>query len=168
MASNRSTAIGSSVTLGTNTAQFENQIELLLNKYASDANDLLLEPTRTWENHEVTFSREFRKEANRIHNVVFTESEVYFWLNYGTSVRHVLFVDKGKGVHGVSSVGKTRVRSLQASGGEQRGIVVSKKKYSFPGIHARAWTEVVQERLQPQFTLDMQKLAFEAANVRTR
>lgn len=154
------TAIGTATTLNSNLGSvFENQVELLLNKYASDANDLLLQPTETWENHTVVFSRELRKEANRIYNVVYTESEVYFWLNYGTSVR------RAKLSKGWRS--KTRVRELKSSGGSGQVERIS-KRFAFPGIQARGWTDVVAERLQPQFTLDMQKLAFEAAGVRTR
>lgn len=154
------TAIGTATTVNPNLGSiFENQIELLLNKYASDANDLLLQPTESWENHTVVFSRELRKESNRIYNVVYTSNEVYFWLNYGTSVRRAKLSKDWRS--------KTRVRELKAGGGSGRVERID-KRFAFPGIEARGWTDVVAEQMQPQFTLDMQRLAFEAAGIRTR
>lgn len=150
----RVTAIGVSANPGTNLgSKFINQTELLLNKYASDANDLLLQPTRTWENHRVTFSRELRREANRIYNVVYANSDVYFWLNYGTSVRYAVLSSDW--------ASKTSVGTLTANSGSGRMVGLSRKAKR--GIDARKWTEVVAAKLQPQFTLDMQQLAFAAA-----
>lgn len=156
---NQNTAIGNFVNINDNLgAKFRNQVELLMNKYASDANDLLLEPTKTWNNHKVVFSREVRREGNRIYNVVYADSDVYFWLNYGTSKRFAILSRDWQS--------KTSVRSLTAEAGS--GQVVGLARVPFDGIKAREWTQVVEERLQPDFITEMQRVAFEAANVRTR
>ena len=153
----RVTAIGISANPGANLGdKFINQVELLLNKYASDGNDLLLQPTRTWEEHPVTFSRELRREGGRIYNVVYANSPVYFWLNYGTSKRYAVLSSDWSS--------KTSVGTLTANSGS--GQVVGMTRKALRGIAARKWTEVVAEKLQPQFTLDMQQLAFAAAQVR--
>lgn len=149
----RVTAIGNASRLGTNTARLENQIELLLNKYASDANDLLLQPTRTWKNHAVAFSREFRRDSRGMYNVIFTDSDVFFWLNYGTSKRFAVLSGDWSS--------KTSVGSLAA--GEGSGSVVAISKIAMAGIKAREWTNLVVEKLQPQFTQDMQQIAFAMA-----
>lgn len=156
---NQNTAIGNFANVNTNLgAKFINQVELLMNKYASDANDLLLAPTKTWKNHSVTFSRELKREGNRIYNVIYTDSDVYFWLNYGTKERFAILSRDWQS--------KTSVRSLVA--GEGSGQVVGLSRTALAGIKAREWTQVVEEKLAPEFATEMQRVAFEAANVRTR
>lgn len=146
------TAIGGRVADRGSSAKFSNQLELLLNKYASDANDLLLEPTRTWENHTVVFSREFKREGGRISHIVYTTSDIYFWLNEGTASKGAILSKDWRS--------KTMVRELKSSAGA--GRVVGIRKARPPGIKAREWTTVVAEQLRPQFEKDMRDLAASA------
>lgn len=141
---------------------FRKEVEATLSRYASDANAKLLEPTATWENHEVEFQNESRSEGNSISRIVYTNSDVYRWLDGGTRVRHVKLVGAGQGRHGNSSVGKTSVRSLNSGGGRTVGITISKKLFNFDGIKAREWTTLARDELQPQFEKDMGDLAVEA------
>lgn len=156
---NRNSAIGNFVNVNANLgAKFKNQVELLLNKYALESADLLEQPTKTWQSHHPVFSREVRRENNRIYNTVYTDSDVFFWLNYGTSKRFAVLSSDWSS--------KTSVGSLVAGAGS--GSVIGISKIAMAGIKARKWTELVQERLTPEFVTEMQRVAFEAANVRTQ
>lgn len=141
---------------------FRKEVESILSRYASDASAKLLEPTSTWENHEVVFETEARSEANSISRIAYTTNDVYRYLDSGTRVRHVKLVGAGQGRHGNSSVGKTSVRSLNSGGGRTVGITISKKLFNFKGIDAREWTTLVRDELRPQFEKDMGDLAAEA------
>lgn len=147
------TAIGGVTVDLSASARFVNQLELLLNKYASDASELLLEPTRTWENHTVTFSREFKRDGVSISHIIYTTSDIYFYLNSGTSVRRAVLSKDWRS--------KTVPRELKSGAGAGRVVVVG-KKIERPGIKAREWTSVVSDQLRPQFEKDMGELAVEA------
>lgn len=144
------TAIGTQTIDLSGSARFANQLDLLMNKYASDANDKLLEPTLTWKNHTVTFSRQVIKDGKSIRHIIFTTEPIYFYLNAGTSVR--------RAVLSKDWMSKTGVRSLKSGEGAGRVVAVG-KRISRPGIKARHWTEVVVEELLPQFEKDMAELA---------
>lgn len=144
------TAIGGTVADPTASQRFLNQLNLLMNKYASDASELLLEPTRTWENHTVVFQREFKRDGVRLSHLVYTTNEIYSYLNAGTSVRRAVLSKDWKN--------KTAVRELKSGAGAGRVVFVG-KKVNLPGIKARHWTEVVAEQLRPQWEQDLAELA---------
>lgn len=143
------TAIGGTVADPTASQRFLNQLNLLMNKYASDASELLLEPTRTWENHTVVFQREFKRDGVKMSHLVYTTSDIYFWLNEGTASKGAVLSKDWRS--------KTAVRELKSGAGA--GRVVAIRKARPPGIKARHWTEVVAEQLRPQWEQDLAELA---------
>lgn len=120
-------------------------IENLLDALAAEAAHDFERTMETWDNHKSPVQIE-KAAAKR---VVYVADDIYFYLNFGTKVRRVMLVGEGQGRHGVTSVGKTRVRNLSSSAGQKRGLIIS-KKFEFPGIDAREFDLAIIERISTQ------------------
>ncbi len=125
---------------------FLSQLNTTLDRYAHLAEQDFNATESSWQNHRIAFAIESYTYGRR----VFTDSDIYYWLNFGTSVRHA----------GLSSdwISKTKVRSLGSGAGAGRVIFVS-SNFKGRGIDARHFDEVVQEKHMADFIAEMQKLA---------
>jgi hypothetical protein len=128
---------------------FISQLNTTLDKYASLAENDFNSTEEQWQNHQI----EFTVDSYSYGRKVYTINDVFYWLNYGTSVRHAKLSNDWSS--------KTKVKTLGNFGGSGRVLFV-RKKYEGRGIAARQWDTLIQQKYMDEFAIEMQRMAEES------
>lgn len=115
---------------------------------AKTVRNQMARPTRTWQEHHPNFEVEINVSGGNFGVTVSTDSDVYFWLDQGTSVRYATMTEDFKA--------KTRVRNLNSRGGTG-GLAYVSRRVPRDGIEARQWTDYIMETRFPKFSASLQK-----------
>lgn len=101
--------------------------------------DDLAAVTRTWR-HKPRFVTMFRYAGGDVFLNVVTDDSIFIWLNDGTRIRYAHMTRNFRR--------KTEPRFIGSNPGAGGVAYVSKRAIPKPGIEAREWTEVIQEKQQ--------------------
>lgn len=112
--------------------------EKALEALAQEALALFHKTTETWDEQPVFIVR-----VNNNNTSVTTNSKIYKYIDKGTSVRYA--------VMSPDFSPKTRVRVIASVGG-RGGKVFVDKRHPKPGIQAREFSVIIQERMQKKFS----------------
>lgn len=118
---------------------FEKDLKKALRDVAKSARSRLLTPTSSWSNKPEFTIQELEQGGDLIERIV-TDSDEYFFLDEGTSVRYATMTR--------DFVAKTKPRSF-ASGGGQGSLAYVNRGMPRPGIQARKWTEMTELEYGP-------------------
>lgn len=110
-------------------------VNTVAKQFSVDAKKELLQPTSTWD-HSVFFKQKIVTTRSKVTVSVFTEDNIYRFLDEGTRVRYATMTPNFSP--------KTRVRSLKASVGSGGLLYVSRLK-PHRGIKARQFVILVKE-----------------------
>lgn len=99
--------------------------------------------TATW-NHKVVFNVMKKKGIRHI----FTEDKIYFFLNFGTSVRYATM--------SLNFRPKSRPGAIRSNKG-RGGVLFISKARPRPGIKARKWDEAIQQKWDKEFPTQIQR-----------
>ena len=91
---------------------------------------------------------EFVIESTQGRREVYTTDAPYFYINFGTSVRHALMSPDFKP--------KTRTGYIGSNQG-RGGVVIISKKLNLPGIKAREFDRVIREKWQKELPVILQR-----------
>jgi len=118
----------------------ERALKNLLNAEAQIQLKIFARTVRTW-NSKPDFTFEI-KDGTELSLEVGTDDKVYYFLNYGTSVRRAMMSK--------NFVPKTSPGRINAHVGRGGRKYVS-KKLNLPGIEERGWTTMIMDLRQPIF-----------------
>lgn len=104
--------------------------------------------TRTWNNRP-TFAKDFSESATEMKVEVYTDSQVYFWVNDGTS-QHRIFPRSINGLlyYRGRFKSKTIPRRISSRSGGKYGDYVYRSSVMHPGFAAREFDIVIAEKTQ--------------------
>ncbi len=132
------------------------EIAKTLQKYARLAEEDLEKTTATWD-HDIKFEKKVTQRTKKIEIDIFTWSDIYRFVNDGTSVR---FATMSK-----DFVPKTKPGVLRSSAG-QGGVQYVSKQNPRPGIKARNFTKTIAAKYEKQFADDVQSATAKGAKLR--
>lgn len=119
-------------------------ITAAMDESAEKAKELFEETVETWESKP-----EFIVMGDgATHRYIYTSSQVYGYLNYGTRVRYATMTP--------GFVAKTSPKVIK-SGAGSGGVHFINKSRPRPGIQARRWDEVISAEMQKEFPKIMQE-----------
>lgn len=118
--------------------------EQALKQLGEEAKALFEKTVETW-----TDKPNFTVNENENNVTVGTSSKVYSYVDKGTSVRYAVMSDDYNP--------KTRSRVIGSSGGRGRMIFVS-RNHPKPGIVAREFSAIIQERMQKKFAATFKRV----------
>lgn len=118
--------------------------------------------TRTWDN-KPEFIR--KVDTSNFTAVVYTESQIYFWLNGGTAPHIIRPKGKRPLTFWAGYRAKTTVRVIGSrKGGVTGNTIVYTRLVQHPGTEARHWDEEIANKWRKEFPTTLQR-AIDAAFV---
>jgi hypothetical protein len=126
----------------------ENKVEKACDDEAHIVIRMFEKTTRTW-NHDVEFEYEIENNSNVMRVSVYTNDEIYYFIDQGTSVRYATMTKDyfSKSTPGV--IGSNR------GAGE---LLYIDKNVPRPGIESRRFTEEIHKRRRPFFYKKIEKV----------
>lgn len=118
--------------------------EQALSELGDEAKELFEKTVETWEDKPV-FTAKMQKNSV----AVTTTNKIYTYIDKGTSVRYATMSP--------DFAPKSRVRVIGANRGRGRMVFVS-RNHPKPGIEAREFSVIIQERMQKKFSSRFQKV----------
>lgn len=122
------------------------KIANVVREYADKAEDDFKRTTKTWE-RDVAFEKKMRERGNGFEAEVFTEDEIYFYLNDGTATRYATMTPNFKP--------KTQPGKLDSSSG-RGGLAFVNTQRPRPGIEARKFNTAIIRKHGKKFVKDIQ------------
>ena len=118
-----------------------NKIKKVTEDEAGIIERMFLRTTSTWE-HDVSFTVKSEMSSNDISVTISTDDKIYFYLNYGTSIRYATMSPDFKP--------KSTYRTIGSRGGAGQKLYVN-KRFPREGIEAREWADEIYIRRSPMY-----------------